>query len=401
VINPVITTTISNETIKALIGKSRFFSFVMNNFSGTYFVFDDHTLKIYLKGNRSVVAYELPLVGPVLTPFAITADLSKFINAAKKTVGSGDLEITFNLSPTTLRLQGAIGDKITLSVTMADVVATTDLASFWQDKSPAILDQGVELTLSPALVAFVRKSLTFMAVNAKNNSIQLSPTKAVYADRTIVYEEQALSNFTATPTVEELYLHRTILGLFEFLEPGSTLVVEPLTRMVSWKHPVIQGFWGIFAIEPCSISVPSEDDLSGISPLPSHKVQVTVKVSKLKEAIEFFSGMFEASIWKPITFIWKDGTLKLTYLHPSTEVEKILDFEESFTTGPTITAADFTLISDSIRTSIDVMRDDDLLNIGFNDAKAGEPNGDGVVAELIREDVSVTKILYAKLQDGS
>jgi hypothetical protein len=131
---------------------------------------------------------------------------------------------------------------------------------------------------------------------------------------------------------------------------------------------------------------------------------VFVKPSRLADAIDFFSGLFEASVWKPITFNWSNdnGTQKmlLSYHHPSTEVEKELAVEK-FTGNLTAIKAEFTLISDSLRILLNRMADTGLLELRFNDLATDVVHGAGI--QLVYTDINnnvVYDAVLAKLADS-
>lgn len=326
-------------------------------------------------------SYEIPLKEKVETPFAVLCDISKFVNAAKKTAGQGDLQMIYTFTPTTLRLQGAVDDRITLSVNNIELTNPdlVELMSFYDNRSPAIKDKGVQLQLSPEFMTFSKKAMSFMGVNIKNNSIAVYPDHLIYADRTIIYRENGTANY-GNSKLDFFSLHKNVLSLFEFLEQTDVVYYDEATRTVCWEHPYVKNFRFIIMVETCNISIPSDSDLEAITPDALRRTRLGIKVSKLKEAIEFFSGMYEASIWKPITFEWTDQKiLNLKYQHPTTDINKVLDVEEIIEqTQPEIENAEFILISDALKTTIEPLSDDDQVTLEFNDAKPDEQNGAGV-----------------------
>ncbi len=400
--NPVVRTTLSNEAVKALVQKNKLFSYLMSSFTRAYIVFEKQTLQVYLRGTRSVLSYEVPLKEAVDTDFAAIVDITKFVNSAKKTAGSGDLQIIYNFSPTTLRLQGAVDDRITLSVNNIDLAdpSLIELRGFYAAKAPHIQSQGVKFQLTADFLMFVKKALVFMAVNTKNNSIEVRPDSAVYADRTIVFRENGLTNYP-TNTIPRFAIHKYVLGLFEFLDPDAEFYYDESTRTICWEHPMLSSFRLLLQMEPCSISVPEDTDLEMITPEADRATTLGIKVSKLKEAIEFFSGLYEAAIWKPITFIWgSNKVLNLTYQHPTTEINKVLEVEAILEESkPEIQNADFILISDSLKTSIEALNDEDIVALQFNDLKPDEEHGQGVRFYLENQGVRTLDVVLAKLNE--
>jgi hypothetical protein len=245
----------------------------------------------------------------------------------------------------------------------------------------------------------------------KNNSIALFQDKLVYADRTVVVSmrEPVWQQSLGTDEDEHRLLHKFVLGFIDFVaQDCSNFMLSKDRDFIRWQSAIDPDFWAILAIDPCTISIPSQDDLNAITPEDTHVQSIFVKPSRLAEAIDFFSGLFEASVWKPITFTWTVDTataaekMVLSYHHPSTEVEKELTLEP--TTGAEtskILNAEFTLISDSLRILLNRMLDTGLLEIRFNDLDSDVVHGAGIQLKYTDQAGNVVyDAVLAKLQDA-
>jgi len=71
----IVRTTLSNDSVKAIVLKNKLFSYLMSSFSKSYLVLQDTSLKVYLKGVKSMFSYEIPLKEKVETPFAVLCDI--------------------------------------------------------------------------------------------------------------------------------------------------------------------------------------------------------------------------------------------------------------------------------------------------------------------------------------
>ena len=405
-----ITTAIPQASLEKLSKYSRMFSYLMTSFTKTYGVMDGDKLTLYFKGNKSVVSLALDLETPVTDKLYFSIDINKFLSAAKKIGDTMPLKLLINTAPPSMLMTSdATNDKITFSVTFyeADSPEIISLVTFYDDRKKQF-DGGEEFEANQAFLDFGHIATTYMGTINKNNSIALFKDKLVYADRTVVVGMKASvwkNNPTWKTAEEHRLLHKFILGFIDFVAPEcNTFTLSTDNNIIRWVS-TDPTFWAILAIDPCTITIPGQDDLEAIVPESGQVQTITVKPSRLAEAIDFFSGLFEASVWKPITFTWtSDPTLGqkmvLSYKHPSTEVEKELVVEE-FDGNITAKEASFTLISDSLRTLLNRMLDSGKLTLRFNELASDVLHGAGI--ELIYTDMNgnaVYEAVLAKLQDA-
>lgn len=402
-----VTTTISQEGIEKLSKYGRMYSFLMSSFTKTYAVFEDDTAVLYFKGNKSVVSISVDLEQSIPVSRRVTLDIQKFLSAAKKVSGSGNLVLTFNDSPPTMRLSSdTTNDKITLSVSYleednAEILAVTTFHDSNADK----FDSGSAVNVTQDLLDFIHISSTYMSTINKNNSIAVYNEKLIYADRTIVLQLNT-KVLEADITDEPILLHKFVLGFVE-LVAGDTasFVVSEDRSMIKWQSEDNENFWGVIAIDPCNIAIPDQSDIDGIVPEEDHQEVAVIKPSRFIEAIDFFNGLFEASVWKPITFFWNynngDQKIKLTYQHPSTEVEKDLIVDEFQGNLENFSeTASFILISDSVRTLLSRLSQNGTIRLYFNDEASDQAHGAGVYITYTDEaGVELYTAVLAKLQD--
>jgi hypothetical protein len=406
-------TAIPQTSLERLSKNSRMFSYLMTSFTKTYGVIQNDKMSLYFKGNKSVVSLALPLEAPVAETVYFSIDINKFLSAAKKIGDAMPLKLSINTAPPQILMTSdATNDKISFSATFyeADSAEILPLLSFYADRDPNFIG-GEVFTASTAFLDFNHIASTYMGTINKNNSIALFQDKLVYADRTVVVsmKEPVWQQSLGTGVDEHRLLHKFILGFIDFVAPDNpNFALSKDYNFIRWQSANDPDFWAILAIDPCTISIPGQDDLDAITPEDNHVQSIFVKPSRLAEAIDFFSGLFEASVWKPITFTWSVDPatfaekMVLSYHHPSTEIEKELAAEPVPPTLPrTIMGAEFTLISDSLRILLNRMLDTGLLEIRFNELDTDVVHGAGI--QLKYTDMAGNVIydaVLAKLQDA-
>jgi len=392
---------IPQTSIEKLSRYSKMFSYLMTSFVKTYGIIKDDMLTLYFKGNKSVVSLALILetACPDVVHFSI--DINKFLSASKKIGSTMPLKLNINTTPPSMLMTSdATNDKITFSVVFyeADAPEITSLLTFYTDREPQFTG-GESFEANQAFLDFSHIATTYMGTVNKNNSIALFQDKLVYADRTVVVGMKASVWNSVLPVGESRLLHKFILGFIDFaVVEASTFTLSKDKNLIRWISPD-PTFWAILAIDPCTITIPSQADLELIAPDSAQVQTIAVKPSRMAEAIDFFSGLFEASVWKPITFTWtNDATLGqrmiLSYKHPSTEVEKELAVE-TFDGNLKVTEASFTLISDSLRILLNRMADTGTLLLRFNELDTDIDHGAGI--ELLYTDIQGNEIYNATL----
>jgi hypothetical protein len=382
----------------------------MTSFVKTYGVIEGDSLTLYFKGNKSVVSLALPLEAPSPDAVYFSIDINKFLSASKKIGSTMPLKLLVNTTPPSMLMTSdATNDKITFSVLFyeADAPEITSLLSFYKDHEPQF-SGGEEFEANQPLLDFAHIATTYMGTINKNNSIAMFQDKLVYADRTVVVGMKTSVWHQKLPggPDDHRLIHKFILGFIEFVvADGNVFTISKDKNLIRWVS-TDPTFWAILSIDPCTITIPNQADLELITPEGSHIQTIKVKPSRMAEAIDFFSGLFEASVWKPITFDWsKDPAtgdkMVLSYRHPSTEVEKELAVEEFYGNLP-VASSSFTLISDSLRTLLNRMPDTGDLTLRFNELATDEEHGAGV--ELWYTDIqgnTVYEAVLAKLADNS
>jgi hypothetical protein len=406
--NQTIKTTIAQEGIEKLTRYSRMYSFLMSSFTKTYIKFEDSSAILYFKGNKSVLSISVPLETAITDTQWVSVDIQKFLSAAKKVAGNNGLVLTFNRTPPTLRMSSdTTNDKITLSVsyyeeTNSEVVS---LATFYTEHEQSF-ESGSQVSITQDLLDFVHISSTYMSTINKNNSIAIYNDRLVYADRTIILK-LATKVLESTIVNEPILIHKFVLGFLEFVASDTPVfMIDEARSSILWKSGEDDNFWAIIAIDPCNIAIPDQSDIDSIIPEKTAQQVALIKPNRFVEAIDFFNGLFEASVWKPITFFWNynsgDQKIKLSYQHPTTEVEKDLIVEEfQGELEKVAEMSSFILISDSVRTLLSRISQNGLIRLHFNAQASDQAHGAGVLITYTDEaGIEKYSAVLAKLQDN-
>jgi len=398
---------ITSASLEKLNKNARLFSYLSTSFTKMYADVSGDEMRLYYKGNKSLLSFKLLLEEEIQAPLCFSIDITKFLSAIKKmSEPSASLRMMLSENPSNITIYSPNSpDKITFSVNFFDRNSSeiTSLLSFFTEKE-SLFTTGHMLEITQEILDFASITNTYMSTINKNNAIVIAPDKLMYADRTVIVK---MFTPVSKTSFADIKLHKFILGFMEFITTESNkLVVSNDSSFVKWSSEIDPDFQVIMAIDPCVIGIPDQSDIDAITPEDNYREILEISPTSLMSAIEFFSGLFEASVWKPITFIWKNdvnaGTsnMILTYSHPSTEVEKE---PTGYIIDGTIKSqgATFTLISDSIKTLLGKMAPDGKVHLIYNDIAADEAHGAGVVLKYYNTtNKLVFEAVLAKLTDS-
>ena len=400
------TLTLSASSIERLNKNARLFSYVMTAFTKTYCCVHQDNLIFYFKGPKSLMSFRAQLEDASQGNACFSIDITKLLSALRKLSVSGQtLRMTISDSPANITVySNTTNDKISFSANFFDEKSPeiTSLVTFFTDKEPIFSTNPSTLSITPALLDFAAITGSYMSTINKNNAIVVDKEKFLYADRTIVvkrYAEAFESNI-----LDDVKIHKFILGFMEFvINDSPTLLISQDGNFVYWESAIDNNFKAILVIDPCVIGIPSDSDIAAICPEDSDKQTIECVPASLIDSIEFFSGLFEASIWKPITFNWSEDKgvqrIQLSYKHPSTEILKDLA-NYDLTGNLTAQEASFTLISDSLKILLTKSSPQGKVKLHFNEKNPDEAHGAGILVQCFDENsILVYEAVLAKLSE--
>jgi hypothetical protein len=393
------------SSLEKLVRYSRVTTYIMSSLKDpkAYIVLNGAQMTLFFKEQKSLMSFEIQIINNNILPNTILSiDISKFLSIIKKIGDINPIKVEVSISPPTIKLMSTVtNDRVTLSVNFHEPTSPEmqAMTTFYASKEPSFTP-GIGLSVTTELLTFIGLAISSMSPVIKTNCIIITDENVSYVDRTFV----ALLNqkICSTP-VAELKVHRVILEFMEYIAPENPLFTfSSDKKAVLWKSVEDPTFWAILAVETCVSPVLSSDDIANLIPLEDNMQVVTCTPAQLLEGVGFFTGLFDSTPWKPITFTWsksgQDQLIKLSYIHPSTEIEKSLTCEKIDGTLKEDTAS-FQLMSESLKSFIHRVPSNSVILIKFNNEETDVPNGAGVYIEC-REDTNMLySAVFAKMRD--
>ena len=316
--------TLTQKELAILLEKNKLLNYLASAFTRTYFAIGDGKFVVFLRGAKGAAKLTLNIPDITEETQIFQVDYSKWLNALAKLSFSAEIDVA--LSEKSLKIS-VPGSTDTISLGIITYEASSSEADVLSNFIESNWTANRRLDVNDELLEAISIATSMLSPAAKNNAIALQYNSVLYADRSIVLEAKFTEDFTALKEGEVAEIHKYSAGfimqakkfsnVFYFSEDFST---------ICWKSD--DGSLACVLVgEPCEIVIPSKDDINAIKPA-SEAGSFEIDHRELANALEFFSGFYEASVWKPITFdlTKKDGA-KLRYSHPTTEIQKELPIQ--------------------------------------------------------------------------
>lgn len=306
------TVTLSKEFISQIVNASRYAS-LMNavNKDTKKIVFsfkkDDDS---YLYYTSSSVFGKVQLgVADVNDDFNYELDFDKFLHIINSTTDS----ITMTFSESQCKITS---DKLEVDILCWKIEDNDTILSIFSEKDFNSYTDQIELSQDLSIgLSLVNKLIG----NSKNNAVALFKNKIMYADRVQIYQKSVDLNQSNLDDKAGLVLHKNVFtSLTDLLK-----INKNDTSTVSFKKK--SGDTNSFLISDsiskivvsnsqAAIGLPEDDDLKRIE---GEVLSFELDQSVIIELLDFFSGFFVGTSWKPLTFVNKDGKLHIQYCVPS------------------------------------------------------------------------------------
>lgn len=315
---------LAQNQLAVLQEKSKLYAYLGAEFTKTYFSLGQGYLTIFFHGARG--ALKTRIATPEISSddmqyFQI--DYNKWLNALSK-LSFAD-EITFNLTAKSLKI-GTEGssDSISLGIISYDASSSeaANISSFIECRKPSENTRNLEL--SKELMDAIQVTNSMFSSAGKNNAVALKTDALVYSDRSIVLHVRLADQSAFLGDRAIVNLHKFVTGfMLQAFKFNNSFVFDSSYELVYWHDSDTSV---IIASERCEIAIPSDEELRMIMPAAdSEKGIFSIGHRELYTSLEFFSGFYEASVWKPITFLLEKNEAKLYYKHPTTEISKTLE----------------------------------------------------------------------------
>jgi hypothetical protein len=392
---------LSAETVKTILDRSKIFSALQTQVSKYYCtVTADKKLKVIIKnGSRSLFETSFSIESSDIKELYFSVDFDKFLNALKKM--PGDVDISIDEKNFTV-VSTVSGDRVTLTITIFDATSSeVDLLNTFFESKSKIFKEGYEFTYNPFCHYFFNVAQFFMN-GIKNNSVALYKNKLLYSDRSIIVSvDFPGEDFIAELKDDYITVHKYIMNFMSLVFKYNGLFTFSKDKnFVSWKAD--DDFKAILAIENCIITIPTEDDIKNIAPDSDDHYEFDDE--PFMNAIDFFSGFYDSSIWKPIYITFpkfntgKDQEVKFFYKQPMVAEIETLTKAIEVTKG---NDEDVTCIlsSDALKQIVSLCNDNSFF-IKANNKQPGveltytnKKDGDD------GNSVFVLKVVFAKLEE--
>ena len=302
-------------------------------------------------GNESISRYSL--MAQTDGPIAFFFDFQKFLNSLQKI--SFNENIILKLTEKSVIIKSdSCNDKVTLSINVLDLSEIKEIIDLENEKHQ--LDSNNNFIVNEALESFLKASNSLMANTSADSSVFLSKESGIYADRSVVFIAKDI-DFNNN---KDIFLHNNSIKFCQVTKGNNnfyTFLEEANAIRWTSENQLIRTY---FVQSEADLALPSDEDLESITPKADNSMKISVGI--LLNAIEFFNGFYEGSIWKPLDFTVEAGSsqIKLSYSHSSAEIEKFIDAESDFKYNQK-----FSIASDSIKSILSVVNSDSEVTFIF------------------------------------
>lgn len=328
------TTYLSKEDINKLQAKSKLFIYLSNLFTKAYFKVTESTFTFMLRGQTGVVSINIPCqafgISSQDPEIYYSVDFPKWQTALQKFENVNTLKLSFTKNLFQIS-SSTSADVINLGVVYYKknsneaIIIDSFLASKRDEmvsSEPLCLNDSIIESLNLA------DSLFTSQVSSSINSVGLSAYDVMYADRSVVLKillKKALPEelFSNLKNDDHIFIHSYFIRLFDHLYKFDPhIYFSPDYSTIFWEDSNT----ALFIIsEDRKVALPSAEEFEAIKPQDMSN-SFEVLPSTLRSGLNFFTGFYEGSVWKPLTFkMSKNQEVNLYYKHPTAEITKLLN----------------------------------------------------------------------------
>lgn len=319
----------TKENFGKFLNNSKLYQYLCNNLTKSYIYVKDNTLSFYLKGNVGIFKQDFEVNYNSDEPIIFFVDFGKWFNALQKFeyADSINLNITKNTvkistpdSPDTINL-----GIISYSKDEADIVAL--LNKFPTDRKK-ITSVNLALTINDEMVSDFNLASSLFINQGRVNSIGLGRTGIIYADRSTILKTKFTFEVNDSlfknlePGEDYIYIHAQLINLINILyKDNPEIYFSEDYSGIYWKTDDSEL---LYNYENRELAIPTDEQLDAFAPQdPNSYFEVDLGV--FKDALNFFNGFYEGSVWKPITFnCVANKEVTMRYKHPSADITKEL-----------------------------------------------------------------------------
>ena len=385
----------TKENFEKFLSNSKLYQYLYSSLTKSYITLDKNKFTFYMRGSVGVFkeTFNVEYDGDSLT---IYVDFSKWLNALQKFEYADSINISFTKSAMKISTPDS-PDIINLSIISfpkddAEIVAFINKIP--KDKKK-IMDLGLKLTLTDEIISDFNLASSLFINQGRVNSIGLSKNGVIYADRSTILKTTFTSPiednlFKCVEDGEDyFYIHSQLISLMNIIyKDNPDIYFSDNYEEIYWANDDVELVY-IYANR--DLAIPTDEQLEAFIPQnPDSYFEVDLGI--FKDALNFFNGFYEGSVWKPITFnCVANKEITMRYRHPSADITKELPCSCS-------TDGEFILESDAIKKVTSKVKDkredkseDMKIRVSYDDEAPG----------ILCNIGDYCMVIFAKLEDDS
>lgn len=385
----------TKENFEKFLSNSKLYQYLYSSLTKSYITLDKNKFTFYMRGSVGVFkeTFNVEYDGDPLT---IYVDFSKWLNALQKFEYADSINISFTKSAMKISTPDS-PDVINLSIISFpkdDAEIVTFINKIPKDKKK-IMDLGLKLTLTDEIISDFNLASSLFINQGRVNSIGLSKNGVIYADRSTILKTTFTSPIedNLLKCVEDgedyFYIHSQLISLMNIIyKDNPDIYFSDNYEEIYWANDDVELVY-IYANR--DLAIPTDEQLEAFIPQnPDSYFEVDLGI--FKDALNFFNGFYEGSVWKPITFnCVANKEITMRYRHPSADITKELPCSCS-------TDGEFILESDAIKKVTSKVKDkredkseDMKIRVSYDDEAPG----------ILCNIGDYCMVIFAKLEDDS
>lgn len=318
---------IDSSNLAELRNKGKLFSSLNGILTKTFFKVSDSEFLVLFRGTQGACSYSMNIECTCPSPIYYSIDYNKWYNAIQKFGNVSEINLTIKKSMLQISAPGT-SDVINLGIVSypENSSEAVIINSYLDERKEAEINDNYVFNLSEELLDNFKMMDSLFSAQGKVNSIGLTKDYVTYADRSVVVKANLIDTLDEAlfATAEEglIFIHSTFLKLFPILSKiNPTIIFSNEYDTFYWEGDNIRI---LLTSEPWDLALPTEEQWDMIKP-QDETSSFSVDLSLLISSLKFFTGFYEETAWKPLTFeIVKGKEVNLYYRHPTTEINKTL-----------------------------------------------------------------------------
>lgn len=319
---------LNNTNLQILQKKNKLYTLLNTKFDKAYFKVSKGTFIFALCSNNGIITTELPIDYEGDVKY-FSLDYRKWQIALQKFSNVDSIKVSIEDYLLKLYVEGSF-DEINLGIVSytSDSLPAKQIDDFAPNKAKEVKESNHVLVMTPEIRSYFDLANSLFTTQAKINSIGISQTNVMYADKNCILKEnlsEALSEdlFKCLDIDDNhIYLHSFTVKIMDVLKDfNNTFYFNDEYELMVWNDDNTSLV--IFSDDK-NISLPTDEQLESFLP-EDKEVYFDVSLTDLKNSLAFFVGFYSSETWQPIRFtIEKDKDIILSYNHPTSEITKTL-----------------------------------------------------------------------------